>query len=232
MRTGESVTILETLSDAPVVSFTIDQALPDAAAFFTGPPLFNVDGAKVAIATNVGVVRFDVASGSMAIGDADAFVQGWVSQISGTDDLVVAGLGGRVWRLDMTTGEVVASGRSVGGTSLVRGAASADGSLIAAAHPFASSIALMDGDTLVPIGEPVPAGNVDDSSPLVLSPDGTRLYTNGPMNNAIEWNLDTETWASIACRATGRNLTASEWADYIGEDIPYRATCDQWPLGN
>ncbi len=232
MSTGDMVTILESRTDVPIASFTIDQAIPDTAAFFTGPPLFNTDSSKVSIATNVGVVRFDIASGTMTHGDVGGFVQGWVSQIAGTDDLVVAGLGGRLWRLDMTTGQVVTSGRSVGGTSLVRGTVSADGSLVAAAHPFASSIALMDGETLVPIGEPVPAGNVDDFSPIVVSPDGTNVYANGPMNTAIEWNLDTTTWESVACRAAGRNLTASEWADYIGEDTPYHATCDQWPLGN
>ncbi len=232
MTNDDSVEVWDVESDAPIASFTIDQALPDIAAFFTGPPLFNADGTKVAITTNVGVVRFDVATGTMTHGDAGGFVQGWVSQISGTDDLVVAGLGGRLWRLDMTTGQVVMGGRSIDGTSLVRGAVSADGSLIAAAHPFTSSIALMDGETLVPIGEPVPAGNVDDSSPLVVSPDGTRLYANGPLNNATEWNLDTETWESVACRAAGRNLTSEEWTDYIGEDVAYRPTCDEWPFGD
>ena len=232
MSTGDAVTILDGRIDVPIASFTIDQAFADTAAFFTGPPLFNADGTKVVIATNVGVVRFDIASETMTRGDVGEFLQGWASQISGTDDLIVAGLGGRLWRLDMTNGQVVTSGRSVGGTSLVRGAVGADGSLIAAAHPFASSIALMDGETLVPMGDPLPAGNVDDFSPIVVSPDGTRLYANGPMNTAIEWNLNTTTWESIACRAAGRNLTASEWADYIGGDTPYQATCDQWPLGN
>ena len=36
-------------------------------------------------------------------------------------------------------------------------------------------------------------------------------------------------WFDAACLAAGRNLTRAEWADHIGADEPYRATCDRWP---
>ena len=43
------------------------------------------------------------------------------------------------------------------------------------------------------------------------------------------WNLDPDVWQAAACRSAGRNLTPEEWAEYIGADEPYRATCDPWP---
>jgi hypothetical protein len=63
----------------------------------------------------------------------------------------------------------------------------------------------------------------------VVSPDGKRLYANGPLDSATEWDLDVDTWEAIACHAAGRNLTRDEWAEFLGDDTPYRATCAEWP---
>ena len=46
----------------------------------------------------------------------------------------------------------------------------------------------------------------------------------------ILWNLDIDSWPVIACRAAGRNLTASEWDQLGPRDTDHRATCEQWPL--
>jgi hypothetical protein len=43
------------------------------------------------------------------------------------------------------------------------------------------------------------------------------------------WNLNTDEWAEIACRAAGRNMTVEEWDQFGPEDEPYRATCEEWP---
>lgn len=46
--------------------------------------------------------------------------------------------------------------------------------------------------------------------------------------HALLWNLDTDEWPEIACRAAGRNLTAEEWEQFGPTGEPYRATCEQW----
>jgi len=52
----------------------------------------------------------------------------------------------------------------------------------------------------------------------------------GVGEHGVIWNLDVDSWPSIACRAAGRNLTKVEW-DRIGpDDMARRATCPQWGL--
>ena len=36
-------------------------------------------------------------------------------------------------------------------------------------------------------------------------------------------------WEDAACRLAGRNLTPAEWAPYLGDLAPYRATCPSYP---
>jgi hypothetical protein len=44
------------------------------------------------------------------------------------------------------------------------------------------------------------------------------------------WDLDPADWASIACRIAGRNLSQSEWKQYLS-GRPYQVKCTQWPVG-
>jgi WD40 repeat protein len=46
---------------------------------------------------------------------------------------------------------------------------------------------------------------------------------------ALVWNLDVDSWLDTACGAAGRNLTLEEWQRYGPEEVPYQATCPQWP---
>jgi WD40 repeat protein len=41
-------------------------------------------------------------------------------------------------------------------------------------------------------------------------------------------DLDVESWQATLCQRAGRNLTPTEWRQYLGAQ-PYRATCPQWP---
>jgi hypothetical protein len=159
----------------------------------------------------------------------DAGVQQGPIAVLDDGSILASGYRGGVWKADVTTDEV-RGGRSLGASSLMGVVASADGSVLAAQHGFASSIALLDGATLEPIGEPIPAGDVGEWVSVVLAADGTRLLANDAFNHATEWNLDVATWPAIACRAAGRNLTRSEFATYFGADAPYRATCPDWPV--
>jgi WD40 repeat protein len=51
----------------------------------------------------------------------------------------------------------------------------------------------------------------------------------GTDSRALVWNLDTDSWADVACRAAGSNLTAAEWDQWGPRDEAHRAICEQFP---
>ena len=59
--------------------------------------------------------------------------------------------------------------------------------------------------------------------------DTLQLIT-GTDDGALIWNLDTESWAGIACRAAGSNLTPAEWEQWGPRDEDHRAICENFPL--
>jgi hypothetical protein len=68
----------------------------------------------------------------------------------------------------------------------------------------------------------------DQSEPqLLFSPDGTRLISNVD-REVTTWSLAPSDWQQRACRIANRNMTLSEWKDYVG-DFPYHKTCPDLP---
>lgn len=54
----------------------------------------------------------------------------------------------------------------------------------------------------------------------------------GYKNGSIQfWTISSEILADDICRKLKRNMTVNEWAKYIGEDTPYRKTCNGLPKG-
>ncbi len=85
---------------------------------------------------------------------------------------------------------------------------------------------LWDLEARMPIGTfPSDEGLVPDAS---AGADRLNLVTTLG-DYAMVWNLNTDEWPEIACRAAGRNLTADEWEKFGPVDEPYRATCEEWP---
>jgi WD40 repeat protein len=58
----------------------------------------------------------------------------------------------------------------------------------------------------------------------------TGVYTSGGPKPALVWNLRQDELTRLACRTSGRNLTATEWEQYFFGQ-PYHATCTELPPG-
>jgi DNA-binding SARP family transcriptional activator/WD40 repeat protein len=94
-----------------------------------------------------------------------------------------------------------------------------------------SPVEIWDATTLQPVGEPILVPG--DAWPLEIDrPGGSRLLsgTSTHVGYDMIWDLDPAHWASIACSIAGRNLSHSEWDQYLpGRN--YELTCPQWPAG-
>lgn len=85
-------------------------------------------------------------------------------------------------------------------------------------------IILWDVETARPYA---PLHAPDGCSRLAFSPDGKRLACNSH-KDIIVWQLDFDSWKTIACRKANRNLTQEEWVQYFSDE-PYRRTCPELP---
>lgn len=46
------------------------------------------------------------------------------------------------------------------------------------------------------------------------------------------WDINLQSWIESACNIAGRNLTPSEWQQFVGPAIPYHPTCPEYPVPN
>lgn len=63
---------------------------------------------------------------------------------------------------------------------------------------------------------------------VTFSPDGNTLVSGGYDKTIRLW-LTTKGLAETVCKKVRRNLTADEWNDFVGADIPYQRTCSNLP---
>jgi WD40 repeat protein len=92
-----------------------------------------------------------------------------------------------------------------------------------------SGITLWDVASRQRIGELHGRGGLP--AELAFSPDGLSLATTWYEHETlIVWELDLRAWRRRACEIAGRNLTSTEWDQYVGAE-PYQKTCSQWPEG-
>lgn len=66
---------------------------------------------------------------------------------------------------------------------------------------------------------------------MAYSPDGLTLASAHLDGSIYLWIGSTDTLATMVCHKVRRNLTAGEWAQFVGEDVPYARTCPNLPPG-
>jgi WD40 repeat protein len=95
--------------------------------------------------------------------------------------------------------------------------------------PAIGRIDLWDTATLQPVGEPLTAPTTE-SLFSNADPRGTKIAIGSYSGITTVLDVDPRSWERAACRLAGRNLTRTEWKQYVPGQS-YRRTCPQWPAG-
>ncbi len=93
-----------------------------------------------------------------------------------------------------------------------------------------NTVILWDVETRRPLGQPL-ARHASEVWSVAFSPVSPTLASGGRDKIIILWDVSVESWQDRACYIANRNLTQSEWDQFIGSDIPYARTCPDLPLG-
>jgi hypothetical protein len=154
------------------------------------------------------------------------------------------GYGGDTVLMNAETGQLEATVRNTGGDPLA--ILSPDRHRIAVSEQVgtASVVTVYDLETMRPVGAPLrlhgttpyPVGFLPDGRLVTTSRTEAAIWTLGkklpPLapigENPLLWNISPADWVQTACTIAGRNLTRSEWRQYL-PGRPYRSTCAQWP---
>jgi len=107
---------------------------------------------------------------------------------------------------------------------------SPDGKMLASASAD-QTVRLWDVARRQPLGDPL-KGHSDYSLSVAFSPDGKMLASGSKDQTVWLWDIDPKSWVARLCRLANRNLTAAEWQQYIGLNVPYRRTCPDLPPGD
>ena len=95
--------------------------------------------------------------------------------------------------------------------------------------PAIGRIDLWDTATLQPVGEPLTAPTTE-SLFAIADARGTKIAIGSYSGITTVLDVDPRSWQRAACRLAGRNLTRTEWRQYVHGQA-YRKTCPHWPAG-
>jgi WD40 repeat protein len=146
----------------------------------------------------------------------------------------VASESGVVWVVDLQARSIDGEPLDASGTQLQGVAVSLDGTTVAATSRD-GGLRLWEVESRRAIG-PTLKGHALTADGVAFGPSG--LYTSGIetistetggwTGSTVRWTLDVAELTELACRLVGRNLTQSEWAEFV-PDSDYRVTCNDFP---
>ena len=83
-----------------------------------------------------------------------------------------------------------------------------------------NSLRLYDVTARTQLGDAIDLGNVGPDSPTAaFRTNGTELAVDTE-HGIVVWDLDPAHWVDAACDVAGRNLTHTEWDQYMGDLAP------------
>ena len=68
-------------------------------------------------------------------------------------------------------------------------------------------------------------------SAVAFSSDDQKVAASSADGTVYIWYAKTKKLADLVCEKVKRNLTSDEWDLFVGEDIPYKSTCPNFPSG-
>jgi WD40 repeat protein len=136
--------------------------------------------------------------------------------------LAITGQMGELLLLDVRTGQPIRPAMTGHYGSVLSVAYSADGTRIVTGG-YDGRVGLWNARTGEMLGSLLPGAHGIGIRPTFL-PDGHTVLISAEDGTVARWDARPAHWLSFACAVAGRDLTAAEWAEALG-DRPYRKTC-------
>ncbi|HKX68242.1 MAG TPA: BTAD domain-containing putative transcriptional regulator [Intrasporangium sp.] len=180
-------------------------------------------GRVVAFVDGTRYVLVDVASGrvlrsadfGLSVTHADASPDGRL--------LAVGSEEGDFGILDLDSGEWSTKPTRQHQQSVLRVDFSSDGALVVTTG-FDGRVRLWDGRTGA-ARESIAPGRVDVPAAAVFLDGSHTLIMATGTGTVLRWDTSVDSWVRHACKVAQRNLTADEWRQIFGDQIPYHQTC-------